>query len=51
MKIFRKVTDFVYQRKVENAIAMAEKNKADLEYIAMMSDVELDDEEDLADEE
>ena len=45
MKIFRLFKSVREQRLLENAVAETEKNKANIDYIAMMSDIEIPTEE------
>ena len=46
MKLFNRVTDFVARLRLERMEAEAAKQHADIEYIAMMTDVELETEVD-----
>lgn len=46
MNIKRRIMTPAEQARLENAQAQAEKNKADIDYIAMMTDVEIPTEED-----
>lgn len=50
MKIFNRITDFVARVRLERLEAERAKQAADIEYIAMMTDVDLDTEEDDKDE-
>lgn len=45
MEVIRKTMSPMDKAQLENAEAQAEKNKADIFYIAMMTDVDLDDDE------
>lgn len=51
MKIIRNKMSPKDKKEQENAIAQAEVNRANIEYIAMMSDVELDTESEGAEDE
>lgn len=50
MKIFKRPRDLKEQADIENAIAQVEKNKANIDYVAMMTDVEIPVEEEAHDE-
>lgn len=45
MKIQKKNMTLPEKAEMENAIAREEKNRADIDYIAMMTDVDIDEEE------
>lgn len=51
MKLIRNKMSPSDKKEQENAIAQAEVNRANIEYIAMMSDVELDTESEGAEDE
>ena len=50
MKLFNRVTDFVARIRLERMEAEAARQNADIEYIAMMTDVELETEAENDDE-
>ena len=50
MNIIIRKKDYVADKRIEALNAQLQQSKADIEYLAMMTDVELDTEEDVSDE-